>query len=91
MAAIAPTMFAVAMMLHVVVWRRRVAMHAGRDIDPLIPVVLHEIGTLAAGVVARAVLGPVLGVAGRYPKVDRALHDGHRCWGDDHRRKLAAG
>lgn len=46
-----------------------------RDILAVVPVVLHKVDPLAAGVVFAAVLAPMFGVARRYAQIDgRAAH-----------------
>ena len=42
-----------------------------RDVFVVVPVFLHEVDLLAAGIVLVAVLAPFLGVAGRYMQVNR--------------------
>src|SRR5882724_1823891 len=55
-----------------------------RHIHILVPVVTHEINRPAAGAVLAAMLGPVLGVAGRNAQVEwRPMLDGDVL--DDHR------
>ena len=42
-----------------------------RHVLAVVPVVLHKIDTLAAGIVLMTVPAPVFGVAGRYAQIDR--------------------
>lgn len=60
-----------------------------------VPVVLHEVNPLAAGLVSVAVLTPVFGMAGRNAQVDgRAVYmntlDDGRLWMEEHWRRVTA-
>lgn len=54
-----------------------------RNILVVVPVVLHKVDPLAAGIVFAAVLAPMFGVARRYAQIDRRA--AHRYPLDDYR------
>ena len=48
------------------------------NVNLVVPIFLHEIDRLAAGIVFVAMLTPFLRMARRYMKVERLLHHTHR-------------
>ncbi len=48
-----------------------------RDVFVVVPVLLHEVDWLAAGIVLVAMLAPFLGVAGRHMQVNRLVYYAH--------------
>src|SRR5258705_2476820 len=72
-----------------------VLLPVGRNVDVVVPAVLHEIDTVATGVVLMAVLAPVLRVTRRDSQVERRFHvvdrvDDYRAPGNQRRGAEAA-
>src|SRR5262249_43200018 len=61
---------------------------AARDVDLVVPALLHEVDAFTAGVVLAAVLLPVLGVSRRHTQVDRRPLHGDRNWRGLHDDRL---
>src|SRR3974377_408106 len=54
-----------------------IALAIVRDIDIVVPAIVHEIDAASAGVILITMLAPVLGVSRRHTQVERLFGDGH--------------